>query len=47
MGLLPGGGYAQYVAINKDHIMKIPKIEGMEQPEFEGAAIPEVWLTAF
>lgn len=42
MCLLPGGGYAQYVKINKNHLMEIP-----ENISFtEAAAIPEVWLTS-
>ena len=24
MALLPGGGYSQFVKVNKDHIMNIP-----------------------
>jgi putative PIG3 family NAD(P)H quinone oxidoreductase len=42
-GLLPGGGYAQYAVIHED--MAIPLPEGMSMEE--GAAIPEVFLTAF
>jgi len=42
MALLPGGGYAQYAVVPKDHVMDIPKGISVE----DGAAIPEVWLTA-
>lgn len=41
--LLPGGGYAEYVAIPEEMAMPVP-------PSFsyaEAAAIPEVWLTAY
>jgi len=43
MGLLSGGGYAEYVAIRSDHLMKIPDNLNFE----EAAAIPEVWLTSY
>jgi putative PIG3 family NAD(P)H quinone oxidoreductase len=42
-GLLPGGGYAQYAVIHEDMAMPLPESMSME----EGAAIPEVFLTAF
>ena len=42
MALLPGGGYAQYVAVYHEHVMRVPNVLDMEQ----AAAIPEVWLTA-
>lgn len=42
-GLLPGGGYAAYVAIRHDHAMRIPDALSFE----EAAAVPEVFLTAF
>ena len=44
MALLPGGGYAQYVCVHKDHVIPVPSsVKSLE----EAAAIPEVWLTAF
>jgi putative PIG3 family NAD(P)H quinone oxidoreductase len=42
-GLLPGGGYAEYVAIPAKIAMPIPETLSFE----EAAAIPEVFLTAF
>ena len=42
MALLPGAGYAQYVAVHHGHVMRVPNGLDMEQ----AAAIPEVWLTA-
>lgn len=43
MGLLAGGGYAQYVGIHEDLAMAIPKNLSFE----DAAAIPEVFLTAY
>lgn len=43
MGLLPGGGYAEYCIIRDDHAMPKPASLSFE----EAAAIPEVFLTAF
>lgn len=43
LALLPGGSYAQYVNVNKDHIIAAPKNLDLAQL----AAIPEVWLTAY
>jgi putative PIG3 family NAD(P)H quinone oxidoreductase len=43
MGLLPGGGYAEYCVIRDDHAMTKPETLSFE----EAAAIPEVFLTAF
>lgn len=43
MALLPGGGYAEYVRVLKDHTIPIPP----EMSWIEATAIPEVWLTAF
>ena len=42
-GLLPGGGYAQYVVLPQDMAMNIPESLSFE----DAAAIPEVFLTAF
>ena len=42
-GLIPGGGYAEYVVINENMAMEIPDNLSFE----EAAAIPEVFLTAF
>ena len=43
LGLLSGGGYAQQVAIHPDMLIRLPDSWSFA----EGAAIPEVWLTAF
>lgn len=43
MGLLAGGGYAQQVAIHPAMLIQLPDGWSFEQ----GAAVPEVWLTAF
>ena len=43
MALLPGGGYAQQVAVHHRMLIKIPGSWSYA----DGAAIPEVWLTAF
>jgi tumor protein p53-inducible protein 3 len=43
MGLLPGGGYAEYVVIHEDMAIAKPAYLSFE----EAAAIPEVFLTAF
>jgi len=43
LGLLSGGGYAQQVAIHPQMLMRLPDSWSFT----EGAAIPEVWLTAF
>ena len=43
MGLLSGGGYGEYCAIDEGLLMPIPK--GYTTPE--AAAIPETWLTAY
>lgn len=42
-GLVAGGGYAEYVAVNCQHIMPVPK--GLELRE--AAGIAEVFLTAY
>ncbi|UOF90632.1 NAD(P)H-quinone oxidoreductase [Fodinisporobacter ferrooxydans] len=42
-GLLPGGGYAEYVTLPYQMAMKIPERLSYEQ----AAAIPEVFLTAY
>jgi tumor protein p53-inducible protein 3 len=43
MALLSGGAYAEYVAVNKNHIMEVPENIDI----VSAAAIPEVWLTAY
>lgn len=43
MGLLSGGGYAEYCVIRDDHVISKPNSLSFE----EAAAIPEVFLTAF
>ncbi len=43
MALLPGGGYAEIAAVDSGSAMKIPAAMSDE----EGAAFPEVFLTAF
>lgn len=41
--LLPGGGYAERVAIPAEMLVRLPENWSFHQ----GAAIPEVWLTAY
>ncbi len=43
LGLLSGGGYAQQVAVHPQMLIRLPDNWSFTQ----GAAIPEVWLTAF
>ena len=43
MALVNGGGYAEYVAVNENHVMNIPPHLNFS----EAAGIPEVWLTAY
>lgn len=43
MALLPGGGYAEYVAVPEELLMPVPPDLSLCQ----AAAIPETWLTAF
>jgi putative PIG3 family NAD(P)H quinone oxidoreductase len=43
IGLLPDGGYAQQVAIHPELLLELPDSWSYAQ----GAAIPEVWLTAY
>ena len=43
MALLPGGGYAQYVAVQESHLIPIPSNLSFEL----AAGIPEAFLTAF
>lgn len=43
LGLLSGGGYAQQVAIDPRMLIRLPDSWSFA----EGAAVPEVWLTAF
>jgi putative PIG3 family NAD(P)H quinone oxidoreductase len=42
-GLVAGGGYAEYVAVHSEHLMKVPLNMGMPQ----AAGIAECFLTAF
>ena len=41
--LLPGGGYAEKVAVDAGMLLPLPANWGFEQ----GAAVPEVWYTAY
>lgn len=43
MGLLPGAGYAEFVAVSAEHLLPVPEHLGWNQ----AAAIPEAFLTAF
>jgi len=43
LALLPGGGYAQQVAVHPHMLIRLPDSWSFA----EGAAIPEAWLTAF
>ena len=43
LGLLAGGGYAQQVSVHPRMLIRLPDSWSF----VEGAAIPEVWLTAF
>jgi tumor protein p53-inducible protein 3 len=43
LALLPGGGYAQQATVNHQMLIELPASWSFS----EGAAIPEVWLTAF
>ena len=43
MGLLSGGGYAEYVVIHEDMVMAVPESLNL----IHAAAIPEVFLTAY
>jgi putative PIG3 family NAD(P)H quinone oxidoreductase len=43
LGLLAGGGYAQQAAVDPQMLIQLPDSWSFA----EGAAIPEVWLTAF
>lgn len=43
MSIVPGGGYAEYVTVNQNHLMDIPDNMSYQI----AAAIPEVWLTAY
>ena len=43
MALLPGGGYAQFAKVHKDHVLEVPEFVSLEQ----AAAITEVWATAY
>ena len=43
LALLPGGGYAEHVAVHHELLLELPQSWSWAQ----GAAVPEVWLTAF
>lgn len=43
MALLSGGGYSEYVKVNKKHIIHIPK----EIDIVEAGGLPEAWITAY
>lgn len=43
IALLPGGGYAKYVKVEKSHTLKVPEDYGTEQ----AASLMEVWCTAY
>ena len=43
LALLPGGGYAEHVAVHHELLLELPQNWSWAQ----GAAVPEVWLTAF
>lgn len=43
MALLPGGGNAEYVAVEHAHVLPVPPSLSLR----DAAAIPETWLTAF
>jgi len=43
IGLLPYGGYSEYVIVNKEHVIPIEK----NFPLKDAAGIPETWLTAY
>jgi len=43
LALLPGGGYAQQVAVHPQMLIRLPDSWSFA----DGAAIPEAWLTAF
>jgi len=43
MGIVSGGGYAEYLVVDERQIMSIPP----NVPLVDAAAIPEVWITAY
>ena len=43
IALLPGGGYANYVKVEKSHTLKVPEDYDTEQ----AASLMEVWCTAY
>ena len=43
MGLLSGGGYAEYAAVDQDLLLAAPSTVSLHQ----AAGIPETWLTAY
>ncbi|WP_088328443.1 NAD(P)H-quinone oxidoreductase [Lacimicrobium sp. SS2-24] len=42
-GLVAGGGYAEYVSVNQDHLMRVPDTLSLE----DAAGLAEVYLTAY
>lgn len=43
MALLCGGGYAEYVSVPEELLMRVPPHLSFS----DAAAVPEAWLTAF
>ncbi|GBD32793.1 Narbonolide/10-deoxymethynolide synthase PikA2, modules 3 and 4 [bacterium HR33] len=43
MGIVAGGGYAEYLAVDATHVLPLPDSWSFQ----EGAAVPEAFLTAF
>ncbi len=43
MGIVAGGGYAEYLTVAAEHVLPLPHFWSFE----EGAAVPEAFLTAF
>eukprot|EP00871_Galdieria_phlegrea_P000412 jgi/Galph1/1371/GphlegSOOS_G5958.1 len=43
MAILPGGGYADYCAVDESCVIHVPSVLNVEQ----AASIPEVWITAY
>lgn len=43
MAIVPGGGYGEYVAVKKNHVIPVPESIDLT----DAAAIPEAWITAY